>query len=86
MPKEARWPHLQNNAKQPTVGKLLDDAMVAIERDNKTLKGVLPKSYARPALDKQRLGELIDLIGQGWDGPVQAGGRSVRGRSRSPTE
>ena len=47
----------------PTIGKLIDDAMVAIERDNPTLKGVLPKDYARPALDKQRLGELIDLIG-----------------------
>ena len=63
VPKEARWSHLQGNAKQPTIGKLVDDAMVAIERDNPTLKGVLPKDYARPALDKQRLGELIDLIG-----------------------
>jgi type I restriction enzyme M protein len=62
-PKEARWAHLQGKAKQPTVGKLVDDAMLAIERDNPTLKGVLPKDYARPALDKQRLGELIDLIG-----------------------
>ena len=63
MPKEARWSHLQANAKQPTIGKLLDDAMEAIERENPALKGVLPKDYARPALDKQRLGELIDLIG-----------------------
>jgi type I restriction enzyme M protein len=63
VPKEARWPHLQANAKQPTIGKTLDDAMVAIERDNPRLKGVLPKDYARPALDKHRLGELIDLIG-----------------------
>ena len=62
VPKEARWPHLQGNAKQPTIGKFVDDAMVAIERDNKTLKGVLPKEYARPGLDKTRLGELIDLI------------------------
>src|SRR5207244_776285 len=61
--KSARCPHLQANAKQPTIGKLLDDAMVAIEKENPTLKGVLPKDYARPALDKQRLGELIDLIG-----------------------
>jgi type I restriction enzyme M protein len=45
-----------------TIGKTVDDAMVAIERDNPRLKGVLPKDYARPALDKQRLGELIDLI------------------------
>ena len=63
VPPEARWSHLQNNAKQPTIGKLVDDAMDAIERDNQQLKGVLPKNYARPALDKQRLGELIDLIG-----------------------
>ena len=63
VPKEARWTHLQANAKQATIGKLVDDAMVAIERDNPRLKGVLPKDYARPALDKHRLGELIDLIG-----------------------
>jgi len=62
VPKEARWPHLQANAKQSTIGKIVDDAMVAIERDNPRLKGVLPKDYARPALDKHRLGELIDLI------------------------
>jgi len=63
VPKEARWSYLRANAKQPTIGKLIDDAMVAIERDNPSLKGVLPKEYNRPALDKQRLGELIDLIG-----------------------
>ncbi len=63
VPKEARWQYLQDNAKQPTIGKLIDDAMVAIERDNRRVKGVLPKDYARPSLDKQRLGELIDLIG-----------------------
>lgn len=63
VPKEARWSELQANAKQPTIGKIVDDAMVAIERDNPRLKGVLPKDYARPALDKHRLGELIDLIG-----------------------
>ena len=62
VPAEARWSHLQASAKQPSIGKLVDDAMVAIERDNPRLKGVLPKDYARPALDKQRLGELIDLI------------------------
>ena len=62
VPADARWPHLQAHAKQPTIGKIVDDAMVAIERDNLRLKGVLPKDYARPGLDKQRLGELIDLI------------------------
>src|SRR5437899_1078699 len=63
VPPAARWTYLQNSAKQPTIGKIVDDAMVAIERDNSRLKGILPKDYARPALDKNRLGELIDLIG-----------------------
>jgi hypothetical protein len=62
VPPEARWSHLKANAKQPIIGKLVDDAMIAIERDNPSLKGVLPKDYARPALDKRRLGQLIDLI------------------------
>jgi type I restriction enzyme M protein len=62
VPAEARWSHLQANAREATIGKFVDDAMVAIERDNPRLKGVLPKDYARPGLDKQRLGELIDVI------------------------
>jgi type I restriction enzyme M protein len=62
VPKEARWSHLQAKAKQPTIGKLIDDAMAAIEKANPGLKGVLPKDYNRPALDKVMLGELIDLI------------------------
>jgi type I restriction enzyme M protein len=62
VPPEARWAHLQAQAKQPSIGKTIDNAMVAIERDNARLKSVLPKDYARPGLDKQRLGELIDLI------------------------
>ncbi|HBP4888531.1 TPA: SAM-dependent DNA methyltransferase [Pseudomonas aeruginosa] len=62
VPKEARWSHLQANAKQHSIGILIDDAMRAIEKDNETLKGVLPKDYARPALNKVMLGELIDLI------------------------
>ncbi len=63
VPPGARWSHLSKMAKQPTIGKIVDDAMVAIERDNPSLKGVLPKEYARPGLDKARLGQLIDLIG-----------------------
>ena len=63
VPPSARWKYLQGRAKLPTIGKDVDEAMDAIERDNASLKGVLPKDYARPALDKQRLGELIDLIG-----------------------
>jgi len=62
VPKEARWSHLQANAKLPTIGTLIDDALRAIEKDNASLKGVLPKDYARPALNKVMLGELIDLI------------------------
>ena len=62
VPPEARWSYLQGRAKDPVIGKLLDNAMIAIERDNHSLKGVLPKEYARPHLDKQRLGEVIDLI------------------------
>jgi HsdM N-terminal domain len=63
VPKESRWSHLRGNAKQPAIGKIIDDAMDAIERDNRSLKGVLPGDYNRPGLDKTRLGELIDLIG-----------------------
>lgn len=62
VPKEARWSHLQAGARQPTIGSLIDDAMRAIEKDNESLKGVLPKDYARPALNKVMLGELIGLI------------------------
>jgi type I restriction enzyme M protein len=80
VPKEARWAYLQAHAKQPTIGKLIDDAMVAIERDNPRLKGTLPKDYARPALDKQRLGELIDLIGTIGLGDAEHRSKDVLGR------
>lgn len=64
VPPTARWNYLQyERAKLPTVGKDIDDAMDAIEKENPSLKGVLPKDYARPALDKKRLGELVDMIG-----------------------
>jgi type I restriction enzyme M protein len=62
VPKEARWSFLRDNAPQPTIGKIVDDAMSAIERDNPSLKGVLPKDFGRPGLDKQRLGQLINLV------------------------
>ncbi len=80
VPKEARWLHLQDNAKQPDIGKMVDDAMGAIERDNPRLKGVLPKEYARPALDKQRLGELIDLIGTIGLGDAESRSKDILGR------
>ncbi|MBU4316893.1 MAG: type I restriction-modification system subunit M [Proteobacteria bacterium] len=63
VPEKARWQYLQDRAKQPGIGKWLDEAMDAIEKINPSLKGVLPKIYADPELNKQRLGELIDLIG-----------------------
>jgi type I restriction enzyme M protein len=62
VPKEARWSHLKASAPQPTIGKLVDDAMAAIERDNPSLKGVLPKDFGRAGLDKQRLGQIINLV------------------------
>ena len=80
VPKVARWAYLQANAKQPTIGKILDEAMVAIEQDNPTLRGVLPKDYARPALDKERLGELIDLIGTLGLGDKENRSKDILGR------
>lgn len=80
VPTVARWKHLQDHAKQSTIGKLVDDAMVAIERDNPSLKGVLPKEYARPGLDKQRLGELIDLIGSIGLGDRENRSKDILGR------
>src|SRR5438128_9756332 len=80
VPKQARRNHIKDTAKTPTIGKLIDDAMVAIEHDNPTLKGVLPKDYARPALDKQRLGELIDLIGTIALGAKEHQSKDVLGR------
>jgi len=80
VPKETRWSLLQANAKQPTIGKFIDDAMVAVEKDNPSLKGVLPKDYARATLDKQRLGELIDLIGTIGLGDDESRAKDVLGR------
>ncbi len=80
VPREARWGFLQDKAKTPQVGKLIDDAMVAIEKENPSLKGVLPKDYARPALDKRRLGEVIDLIGTIGLGTTAARSKDVIGR------
>jgi len=80
VPPDARWAYLQNSAKQATIGKIVDDAMVAIERDNPRLKGVLPKDYARPGLDKQRLGELMDLIGTIGLGDKENRAKDVLGR------
>lgn len=80
VPPKARWLELQNNAKQPSIGKILDDAMDAIEKENPTLKGILPKNYARPDLDKTRLGELIDLIGTISVGDEKSRSQDILGR------
>jgi type I restriction enzyme M protein len=80
VPKEARWSKLKADARQPTVGKIIDEAMLAIERDNPTLKGVLPKDYAHPRLDKQRLGQLIDLIGNIGLGDEASRAKDILGR------
>src|SRR5713226_3205649 len=79
VPPEARWQYLKSMAPQPTIGQLVDDAMAAIERDNPSLKGVLPKDFGRPGLDKQRLGQIINLVsdialGSGlWTVPYASG-------------
>ncbi len=80
VPPEARWPHLKAQARQSTIGQLVDDAMAGIERDNPALKGVLPKDYARPALDKQRLGQLIDMISNIRVGDEASRAKDVLGR------
>ena len=80
VPKEARWDNLQASAKQPTIGKLVDDAMVVIEKENPKLKGVLPKDYARPSLDKHRLGELIDIISKIGLGDDESRAKDILGR------
>ena len=80
VPVEARWEHLKALARQPSIGQIVDDAMAGIERDNPALKGVLPKDYARPALDKQRLGQLIDLISNIRVGDEASRAKDVLGR------
>ena len=80
VPPEARWANLKAQARQTTVGQLVDGAMAGIERDNPALKDVLPKDYARPALDKQRLGRLIDLISNIRVGDKEARSKDVLGR------
>ena len=73
VPPEARWKFLKNQARQPSIGRLVDNAMTAIELDNPTLKDVLPKDYARPALDKARLGQVVDLVSN-----IEIGGADAR--------
>ncbi len=79
MPPSARWKFLQSQAKQPSIGKTVDEAMDAIERENASLRGVLPKVYARQNLDPTSLGELIDLIGNIALGDTKARSADVLG-------
>lgn len=79
VPEKARWSYLQGRAKLPSVGKDLDDAMDAIEKDNPSLRGVLPKVYAQEKLDKTSLGGLIDLIGTATLGTKEAQAKDVLG-------
>ena len=80
VPQEARWAKLQANARQPAIGRIVDDAMAAIERDNPVLKDVLPKEYGRQSLDQDRLGQVIDLIGNIRVGDAEARAQDVLGR------
>ena len=80
VPKEARWSTIQSKARQQSNGATIDQAMTAIERDNSALRGVLPKDYGRDALDKQRLGEVIDLVSNIKVGGAEAQATDVLGR------
>ena len=80
VPPEARWAHLKAQARQSTVGLTVDTAMAAIERDNPALEDVLPRDFARLSLDKQRLGQLIDLVSNIQVGDADARSRDVLGR------
>ena len=80
VPPSARWKWLQGRAKLPTIGKDVDDAMDAIEKDNPSLKGVLPKVFAQEKLDKASLGGLIDLVGSAALGTKDAQSKDVLGK------
>ena len=79
VPPVARWSYLQSRAKLPEIGKEVDDAMDAIEHDNQSLKGVLPKVFARANLDPASLGGLIDLIGNIALGDAKARSADILG-------
>ena len=62
VPKGARWEDIAAAAHTPEIGTVIDNAMIAIEKENQSLKGILPKNFARPELDKRRLGDVVDLF------------------------
>ncbi|QHE59920.1 N-6 DNA methylase [Rossellomorea vietnamensis] len=80
VPANARWQFIAEHAKTPEIGKVVDKALDAIEKENVTLKGVLPKSYARPELDKRILGEIIDLFTNMNVGGKEAKEKDILGR------
>jgi type I restriction enzyme M protein len=80
VPKKARWTYIQGRAKLPTIGKDIDDAMDAIEKDNPSLKGVLPKVFAQEKLDKASLGGLVDLVSTATLGTKEAQSKDLLGR------
>lgn len=80
VPPSARWKWLQGRAKLPTIGKDIDDAMDAIEKDNPSLRGVLPKVFAQEKLDKQNLGGLVDLVSTATFGTKEAQSKDLLGR------
>ena len=80
VPEDARWEYLKQNAKKPEIGKIIDDAMIAIEKENPTLKGVLPKRFARPDLNKQRLGEIVDIFSSLGLGDKESKSKDILGR------
>ncbi|MCU9595774.1 type I restriction-modification system subunit M [Caldibacillus thermolactis] len=73
VPEEARWNYIAERSKQPEIGQIIDNALDLIEKENPTLKGVLPKNYSRPELDKRILGEIIDLFSN-----IDVGGNGAR--------
>lgn len=73
VPETARWRYIAERSKQPEIGQIIDEALDEIEKENPTLKGVLPKSYSRPELDKRILGEIIDLFSN-----INVGGNGAR--------
>src|SRR5882672_7456383 len=80
VPPSARWKWLQGRGKLPTIGKDVDDAMDAIEKDNPSLRGVLPKVFAQEKLDKASLGGLIDLVSSAVLGTKEAQSKDILGR------
>ncbi len=79
VPPSARWKWLQGRAKLPTIGKDIDDGMDAIEKDNPSLRGVLPKVYAQEKLDKQNLGGLVDMVSTATIGTKEAQSKDILG-------